>query len=214
MYANLTAAKTSLESDIGDSILESDFIEWVNDWQDDYCAKITEARQDYFRTSGTLAIVAGTQSYALSGISPAPTRLIRVTRVENASSGRGYDPKPLNRKDYDSFLGWELEGVANIVWDPAPEESFSARIYFINWPAEFTSLSDTFSTLLPQHYIRRTLQNYLKYRYYDSEERGDDDTKAIRYLNIYNAILGEMLAELDNEEAAPEVVESIPDGLA
>lgn len=212
MYADLQAAKDRLEADIGESIQDDDFYDWCNEWLSDMCAKIAEVRENYFRTSGSLAIVAGTKSYALSGLSPAPTRLIRVMRVENDSTGQKYPVKDLNQKDYDNTLGWELEGTTNIVWDPSPDASFTAKVYYINWPAFFDALTDTFPSQFPVDYIR-TIKAFLKHKYYDSEEYGDDDSKSIRFLNIYTAQQGDMLSELDNEEAEPERVGSIPDGL-
>ena len=211
MYVTFDEVQTAISKQTGELPGDDNMVQWMSECQFDICSKIAEVRQDFFRKKSTLAVIAGTDSYDLSGLTPAPDNLLRIRRIEDSDKAVIL-PKDLNAADYDETMGWHLIGTSQIVFEPTPVYSVTYTIYFIDLPAKPTAVSDTIDARIPTNY-RKLFLYYGKWQWYDSEDCGDDPELAIYNLNLYSQMLRDMLAELDTEEAWPTQVEVVPDGL-
>jgi hypothetical protein len=106
--------------------------------------------EDYFTTSGTLTLVAGTDNYPLSDINASTDKVLGVDVLDGS---RYRDLKPFDFAHRNEFSGqsanpltrmrYQLRG-ARIYFHPGPGVSGTARVWYVPKMTLLVSGSDTF----------------------------------------------------------------------
>jgi len=189
-----------------------ELIRWLNDAQ----RSIVKARPDAMNTTATVTLAAGTrQDLDNMSLTPAPAKLIEITRNMAATSTKGAVTL-INRKILDAQTpGWHNVtsgvNVIHYMFDGRDPKTFyvyppattlaQLELMYSAYPTDIADVADgvtytavTGNLSLPDIYADDVL-NLVMYRAYskDSEYAGDPN-KAAAYLQMVTASLGAEVA--------------------
>lgn len=95
--ATLATLRSRVAANLDRSFSTTSFIttaqvnQWINDGLKEVHYLLASSGEDYFKSSGTVTLVGGTSSYALSAFTPAITDLYKIKGVDLTSGGQTYD---------------------------------------------------------------------------------------------------------------------------
>jgi hypothetical protein len=196
----LSAARTELlnrKKDLSD-VSSQVFISWCNQIQRFVYRELIKTDPERFITTDTIAVIAGTQSYALpsdfKSIAPAGCGVF-----DPADNGDDRDNR-LTLTGYGSTkVGYYLNG-ANIILTPKPVRNDSYTLRYIPTITTFTALTDYFTTdatitgqpTISDEYLDYVLEALdVRYTIWD-EDPSSEGLSDVRFTRALNELLGDV----------------------